>query len=147
MAFFTSIIGLVDVFRSSSSSEQSNVALRVDRDPQTVISGNVGCARQQYDRYNLVMTTARREMPGSRSLEQQASRVMDLAERAQQAPCTNFMPDIARGILHVMNELLLYAEYEAGHPIFRFMRDMGREANGLEGKMQALQVLVEVSFP
>jgi hypothetical protein len=44
-----------------------------------------------------------------------------------------------------MNELLLYAEYEAGHPIFRFMRDMRREANALEGKMQALRVLMEVS--
>ena len=50
-------------------------------------------------------------------------------------------------VLRVMNELLLYAQYEAGHPIFRFMRDMGREANALEGKMQALRVLVEVSFP
>ena len=46
-----------------------------------------------------------------------------------------------------MNELLLYAKYEAGHPIFRLMRDMQREANALEGKMQALQVLIEVSFP
>lgn len=46
-----------------------------------------------------------------------------------------------------MKELLLYAEYEAGHPIFRLMRDMGRDANVLEGKMQALQVLMEVSFP
>lgn len=45
-----------------------------------------------------------------------------------------------------MNELLLYAEYEASHPIFRLMRDMGREANALEGKMQALRVLMEVSF-
>lgn len=54
--------------------------------------------------------------------------------------------DSARA-LRLMNELLLYAEYEAGHPVFRLMRDMQREANALEGKMQALQVLIEVSFP
>ena len=45
-----------------------------------------------------------------------------------------------------MNELLWYAQSEAGHPIFRLMRDMGREANALEGKVQALRVLMEVSF-
>jgi hypothetical protein len=45
-----------------------------------------------------------------------------------------------------MNELLWYAQSEAGHPIFCLMRDMGREANVLEGKVQALRVLMEVSL-
>ena len=91
---------------------------------------------------------------------------MELAQRAQEAPCTHFMPDIARSVLRylclhffevsahldleralrLMNELLWYAQSEAGHPIFRLMRDMGREANALEGKIQALRVLMEVSF-
>ncbi|KAF8716512.1 hypothetical protein AX14_012311 [Amanita brunnescens Koide BX004] len=146
MALFSSIMGLADLFTSNSTPEQSEVAQREGRDPLRIISDVVDRAKKQHAKYSEVMTTSRREMPGSQRLAQHALNVMDRAELAREAPCTHFMPDIARGVLQLMNELLLYAEYEAGHPIFRLMRDMQREANALEGKMQALQVLIEAEL-
>jgi hypothetical protein len=43
-----------------------------------------------------------------------------------------------------MEELLSFAEYEAGHFIFRLFWNMQREEKSLDGKMQALRVLIEV---
>lgn len=43
-----------------------------------------------------------------------------------------------------MEELLIYVKYEAGHPIFQWLRNMNREASALEGKMRALNTLLEV---
>ncbi len=43
-----------------------------------------------------------------------------------------------------MEELLSFAEYEAGHFIFRLFWNMQREEKSLDGKMQALRILIEV---
>jgi hypothetical protein len=49
------------------------------------------------------------------------------------------------GEYRLMDEVLLYAEYEASHFIFRLTWNMEKQAIALEGKMQALRVLLEVS--
>ena len=52
---------------------------------------------------------------------------------------------IHAGEYRLMDEILLYAEYEASHFIFRLTWNMEKQSIALEGKMQALQVLLEVS--
>jgi len=46
-----------------------------------------------------------------------------------------------------MDEVLSYAEYEASHFIFRLTWNMEKQAIALEGKVQALRVLLEVGRP
>lgn len=43
-----------------------------------------------------------------------------------------------------MEELLSFAEYEAGYFIFRLFWNMEREEKSLDGKMQGLRILIEV---
>ena len=43
-----------------------------------------------------------------------------------------------------MRELLTHIRYEASHPIFQWVRNVNKEASALEGKMRALNVLLEV---
>ena len=44
----------------------------------------------------------------------------------------------------MLERLLVYIRYELSHPIFRWIRNMEREAYALEGQMHALKVLLEV---
>ena len=45
-----------------------------------------------------------------------------------------------------MKELITHVKYEAGHPIFQWLRNMNGEASALEGKMRALIILLEVGL-
>ena len=46
-----------------------------------------------------VISTATRGMPASERLQQHAADILNLAARARETPYTNFMPDIAKGLL------------------------------------------------
>jgi len=144
MALVNSIIRLVDIFGWTAGPDHSKNAL--PRDPQVVIIDLVDHSRERYDQFMNVISTATRGMPGSERLQRHAANIVDLAQRAREAPYTNFMPDIAKGLLQIMDEVLLYSEYEASHFIFRLTWNMEKEATALEGKMEALRVLLEAEL-
>jgi len=145
MALVESIIRLIDIFGWTAAGPDHSKNAH-PRDPQVIITDLVDCSRERYDQFMNLISTATRGMPGSERLQQHAGDIMDLAERARQAPYTNFMPDIAKGLLQLMDEVLLYAEYETSHFIFRLTWNMEKQAIALEGKMQALRVLLEAEL-
>ncbi|KAF8331215.1 hypothetical protein F5887DRAFT_1081321 [Amanita rubescens] len=114
--------------------------------PDTRILCTLSAAYNCYDECRVTVFSAHRDVSGSSRLFDQAATLIGLAHGAERAPHTNFMADIAANLMRVLERLLVYIRYEAGHPIFRWIRNMDREAYALEGQMGALKVLLEAEL-
>ncbi|KAF8331213.1 hypothetical protein F5887DRAFT_998867 [Amanita rubescens] len=134
------------IFKWNETSNQSELPRREDKGPQAVTTDAIARAKELHDKFSQVLSTTRSGMSGSEHLQQPASEIMELTQRAGNPPCTHFMPDIAMNVLRLMEELLSFAEYEAGHFIFRLFWNMQREEKSLDGKMQALRILIEAEL-
>ncbi|KAF8737307.1 hypothetical protein AX14_013084 [Amanita brunnescens Koide BX004] len=110
------------------------------------IACNLNEAYNCHDKCKEVISSAHKDLAGSRRLSDQAGMVIELVRSAERAPRTNFMPDIAVNVLKVMEDLFTHVRYEAGHPIFHWVRNMNMEASALEGRMHALKVLLEAEL-
>ncbi|PFH48430.1 hypothetical protein AMATHDRAFT_5822 [Amanita thiersii Skay4041] len=99
---------------------------------------DTGC--QSYQNFLHIVTTSPRDMASSKGLQDRAATTVTLAQRAGEAPFTNFVLSLSLTFSQIMKELQEYAELENTSFAFRYIfgGDMRRSALELEGKMWGL---------
>ncbi|KAF8737313.1 hypothetical protein AX14_013089, partial [Amanita brunnescens Koide BX004] len=86
---------IIALFSQQELSQTSSDNLNADARITCILCS----AYNRYNECNATISSARRDVAGSRHLFNLATIVMDLVRSAETAPHTNFMPDIAINVL------------------------------------------------